>query len=454
MNEHIAEWYEKYTEDVYSLMKQLWENPEVGLHEYRSCQLTAEFAEKFGFSVEVHAAEDFDNAAAVPNTVIARWGSGSPVIGIIGELDALPELGQDAVPYRKKIDGAGHGCGHCIMSGGAAAAAAAIKNAMARENLKGTVVLIETPAEEIGVGKTFLAKNGVFKDLDIALMWHPFQINFNFDTFTSRAIYDLELSFTGNTQSCNTDACIESSALDALQLMNTALEFRREHLKKYCDIHYVITDGGVSPEESVNHASEKMLIRAPEPLIGDLLDIVTKAAESAAIMTGTQQKCKIQSGVSGFIMNHALHRRAYEAALKVEPLCYTEEEYRFGRELVKSVTGKNVSSADKDVLITKIDPYSEKTRVMASGGCCTDAAEISYFCPTLHYWGGGRLRGMPSHHWNVTALMGTSIAQKAGIYAYKILAQTAYDALTDPGFIEECWNEFNSLDIPAYKPRF
>ncbi|MGN1194162.1 MAG: hypothetical protein ACI4SB_01620 [Acutalibacteraceae bacterium] len=188
-------------------------------------------------------------------------------------------------------------------------------------------------------------------------------------------------------------------------------------------------------------------------LIDDLLDIVKKAAEGAAVMTGTQTKCKIISGVSGFIMNHALHRRAYEAALKVEPLSYTEEEYRFGRELIESVTGKKAPLADDDILITKIDPYSEKTRVMASGGCCTDAAEMSYFCPTLHYWGGGRLRGMPSHHWNVTALMGTSIAQKAGIYAYKILAQTAYDALTDPSFIEECRNEFNSLNVPPYKPR-
>ena len=146
MNRYLREWYDRHTDEVVAMMQDLWEHPKLSLHEYHAARTMGRYMEEQGFRVEYHAAEDYDNPQAQPNTVIASWGEGEPVIGIIGEMDALPGLGQQAVPYRAPIEGPGHGCGHNLMAAGAAGAAAAVKYAMEKEGLKGTVRLIETPA--------------------------------------------------------------------------------------------------------------------------------------------------------------------------------------------------------------------------------------------------------------------------------------------------------------------
>lgn len=174
MNEFVAEWYEKNEQKVYELIRRLWEHPELSLKEYLACEAMVDFAREEGFThIETHAAEKWDDPNAKPNTLIAGWGEGHPVIAIVSELDALPDLGQKDIPSRDKIEGPGHGCGHCTMAGGAAAAAAAVRYAMEKQNIKGTIRLIQAPGEEIGQGKTYLCNHGVFKDVDICLMWHP-----------------------------------------------------------------------------------------------------------------------------------------------------------------------------------------------------------------------------------------------------------------------------------------
>ena len=172
MNQSLQEWYEKNEQRVFDLMHDIWAHPELGLKTHYAAKATAAFAKSEGFEVDLRAAEDFHNPNAEPNTLIATWGSGKPVIGIVGELDALPNLGQDNVPCRAPLEGPGHGCGHNLMAGGAMAAASALRYAMEKEGLKGTVKLIEAPAEETGQGNYLLANEGVFEGLDMALVWH------------------------------------------------------------------------------------------------------------------------------------------------------------------------------------------------------------------------------------------------------------------------------------------
>ena len=451
MNRYLREWYDRHTDEVVAMMQDLWEHPELSLHEYHAARTMGRYMEEQGFRVEYHAAEDYDNPQAQPNTVIASWGEGEPVIGIIGEMDALPGLGQQAVPYRAPIEGPGHGCGHNLMAAGAAGAAAAVKYAMEKEGLKGTVRLIETPAEEIGCGKALLAKNGVFKGLDMALMWHPFQIYIHFERFTSLAIYGVTFEFEGKAAHASAAPENGRNALDALQLMNMGMEFLREHVPDSVWMHYYIKDGGDAPNVVPEHASAEYLLRAPDgEVIQSTFQRMLRVAEGAAMMTDTKMKYTVTSAGQCFYMNRALHRYVYEASRKVDPIVYTPEEYAYGRQLMESVTGKPAPEDDDKVLITRVLPYTDNVRQQ---GCCTDAAEMSHFCPTIHFWGGGRLFGMPSHHWCVTSVMGMSIGQKAGLYAYKVIAQAAYDALTNPQMVKDCWADFEAQHIPPYQPR-
>lgn len=451
MNYWLQEWYEHNEKRIYDLMQDIWEHPELSMKEYYATETIGKIMEADGFRTEYHDAEHFDDPNARPNTVIATWGSGKPVIGIIGELDALPGLGQKAVPYRDPIPGPGHGCGHNLMSAGAAGAAMAIKYAMEKEKLPGTVQLIETPAEEIGSGKALLAKNGVFSGLDMALMWHPFQIPIHFQRFTSLAIYGITFEFKGKGAHASAQPWNGRSALDALQLMNMGIEFLREHVDPDIWMHYYIKDGGVAPNIVPDHASADYLLRGPDgDVITGTFDRMINVAKGAALMTDTEMKYTVTSAGQCFYMNRALHKYVYEASKKVPPLTYTAEEYEYGRKLMESVTGKPAPEDNDKVLITKVLPYTDDVRQQ---GCCTDAAEMSHFCPTIHFWGGGRLLGMPSHHWCVTSVMGMSIGQKAGMYAYKILAQAGYDALTNPQFVKDCWADFEAQHIPPYVPR-
>ena len=450
MNQSLQEWYEQNQQRVFDLMHDIWAHPELGLDTHYAAKAAGEFAQKEHFQVSLHAAEDFQNPEAEPNTVIAVWGSGKPVIGIVGELDALPNLGESGVPYHDPVPGPGHGCGHNLMAGGAMAAACALRYAMEQEGLKGTVKLVEAPAEEIGRGKCLLAEAGVFEDLDMALMWHPGPDRLLFDPKPGMVAFSASFEFIGISAHAAGWPFKGRSALDAVQLMNMGCEFLREHTPRHVLIHYCITNGGTAPNIVPAKASSKYMFRADKDFdaCNDAFQRAVRIAQGTAMMTDTEMTYELESVVPDFYVNLPLCGYAYEAAQKVPPLEYEEEDYENARALFKAMRPGEEVPTDKEVLIpTTLIPFSGHEAARCS---TTDAADMSYYCPTIHIQGLGKVAGFAGHHWTTTYCSSNGIGMKAVLYGYKILAQTGYDALTNPEIVEKCWDAYRAQNIPEH----
>ena len=451
MNSYIAEWFEKNETKIYSLMRDIWEHPELSLKEYYACELMRQFAVEEGFeSVETHAAEDWANQEADCNTMIASWGSGKPVIAIVGELDALPDLGQRCVPKKEGIEGPGHGCGHNTMAGGAAAAAAAVRYAMEKMKLSGTIKLIQVPGEEIGRGKSYLGHHGVFDDVDMTLMWHPAPGPLDFCPVPQQVAIRVLFEFHGTAAHAAGMRWDGRSALDAVQLMNIGCEFLREHAKENTWIHYNIVNGGAAPNIIPDYASVRYMFRSMDDYdtAVDLLERGIKCAKGAALMTDTTFEYKVESVVPQYYYTLPLCKYMCEEAGKVPPLIYEREEYEMVRQLYRQVNHAEPPEDDEELLPTKYLPYREEL-----GECsnCTDAADMTYFGPSLHFQGLARPMRCPGHHWSATFCAGTSIGMKPALYAYKIIAQAAVDAFMNTGIVDECWEAFKKMNIPPHK---
>lgn len=451
MNSYLTEWFEKNEERVYKLMRDMWEHPELSLQEYHACELMKQFAKEERFTkIETFAAEDWSNAEASPNTMIASWGSGKPVIAIVGELDALPGLGQRDIPQRAELEGAGHGCGHNTMAGGAAAAAAAVRYAMEKMELAGTIKLIQTPGEEIGRGKAYLGHHGVFDDVDMTLMWHPAPGPLDFCPVPQQVAIRVLFEFHGTAAHAAGMRWEGRSALDAVQLMNMGCEFLREHVKENTWIHYNIVNGGAAPNIVPDYASVRYMFRSMDDYetAVDLLERGIKCAKGAALMTDTSVEYHIESVVPQYYYTRPLCKYMVEEAKKVPALVYTEEEYDMVRELYRQVNNSEPPEDREELLPVKCLPYREEF-----GECsnCTDAADMTYFSPSLHFQGMARPKNCPGHHWSATFCAGTSIGMKPAVYAYKIIAQAAIDAFEDTVIVEECWKAFKEMNIPPHK---
>ena len=450
MNDEIRKWFEENGQAVIDLTYDLWSHPELAYHEYHGCRAVAEFMRKQGFTVETRAAEDFFNKEAEPNTVIATWGFGKPVIGILGELDGLPGLGQEAVPYPKPIEGPGHGCSHNLMGGGCVAAAAALKAAMEKEGLKGTVKLVDCPAEEAGSGKVDLARNGVFDDMDLCLSYHPDNSPFLFDAWECMAVLHMNVQFRGISAHAAMMPWKGRSALDGAELMNIGVQFLREHMTQDCSLHYVYRDGGMAPNIVPEYASLDYYVRAADENLDDLLRRVLLIAKGAAMMTETEVSWDIKSATCGFIPNITLNHIVYEAAKKIPALRFTEEEYDFARQMYKNATGLDAPEEAEQVIATGLKPPCDQIKFTPGS---TDIADVSHIIPVMHLTGSGRVMGLPSHHWTVTAAAGMGIGQKAMLFSYKVLAQAGYDILKNPDALEAVKKEFRQRCTEPYVSR-
>lgn len=452
MNIYISEWYEKNTMKNRKLMHDLWEHPELALHEYYACQRVVEFVKEEGFTeIETFAAEDPENPNARPNTVIASWGSGHPVIGIVGELDALPGLGQDCnCNFQSPIDGPGHGCGHNLMGGGAAGAAAAIRYAMEKEGLSGTVRLIEAPAEETGVGKAYLAKKGVFSEIDMALMWHPMPGPLDMAPVAQQVAFRVQFDFHGIAKHAAGEVWNGRSALDAVQIMNIGCEFLREHKKPETWMHYCITNGGKAPNIVPDFAQVEYMFRSMDdyPVAENLFQRAVKCAEGAAHMTETTMEYRVLSCMPQFYYNIPLCRHMQQAAEKVPAIHYTDEERADVRKFYENAFHKVPTESDEELLPSGLGEFN-----MEKLGCmqCTDASIMTYFCPTIHCQGTGFVKDVNGHDWETTYTAGSALGEKAGIYAYQTIAQAGIEVLENPELADQFWEEYRAMNIPEYK---
>jgi len=415
----------------------LWDLAEVGLQELESSKLLADILAEHGFSVE-------RGVAGMPSAFVATYGSGSPVIGLMSELDALPGLSQEAVPYRQvRAEGAaGHGCGHCGYATTGLGAALALKAAIDAHGLTGTVKCFGCPAEETLVGKVFMVRDGVFDGLDACLGHHPGAQN-GASLGSGNAMNSVKFELFGRASHAGGSPERGISALDAVELMNVGVNYMREHVVQETRMHYVIEDGGHEPNVVPAYARSWYYVRAPQrDLVDRYYARVLRIADGADLMAGTTHKVRFLTGVHNGMPNRPLAELAVANMREIGAPTYTEDELAFAEEL-----GKTISREDKRTSLTKsplpdalslmdvdidtriYDPFGEERK---GGGGSSDVADVAWNTPTCEFSTACFVVGSPGHSWQNVAVCGTSIAVKSTVFASKVMAATALDLLMDP----------------------
>ncbi len=428
--ETIQKTIDEHKDELIGLASNIWENPEMGWHETKAVNWTAEVLKNNGFDVEI-------GAYSMPTAIRATWGSGHPVVGFTGEYDCLPGLSQDHVSYRKPIveNGIGHGCGHNLLGTGVVGAVIGLKAAMEESKLPGTIIFYGTPAEEQMTGKGFMARNGAFKECDFSYTWHP--STYSTDSIgTYTGVIGAYFEFHGRTAHAAGMPENGRSALDAAQLMNMGVEFLREHVTNDVRIHYIFTDGGMAPNIVPDHAETKYFVRAMTmESVRDTFNRVVKCAEGAATMTETTTSYRLMGGIYPTLQNKVLAQAVQEARQIVPLNTYTEEELKFADEINLHAPGyekgKTVPISNQDQRLLDYDVYGS-----------TDYGDVEHICPGFQVVETTAATLTPGHSWMNTACVGSSIGQKGMIRAAKLMAIAAYKIMSDPARLEAAKKEF------------
>lgn len=439
MDKYICGIIDAHAEELMGLAMKIWENPEMGWHEFKAVEWTAECLRNNGFETET-------GAYGMPTCIRALWGSGRPVVGILAEYDCLPGLSQKVKPYRDPVieGGIGHGCGHNLLGTGCLGACIGLKEAMKKENIPGTIIFYGCPAEEQLTGKGFMAKMGAFKECDFTITWHPSDACR--DTLGAHTgVEGMEVSFAGITSHAAGAPHLGRSALDAVQLMNIGVEFLREHVTDDVRMHYIITDGGLAPNIVPDHASVKYFIRAlKRSAIIDAYNRVIRCAEGAALMTDTKMHVTRLGGLYPTLQNRVIAEAVQEARRNIPLLSYTEEELAFAEEL--NSHGPGYEKGKKKAL-----DYEDQTLETGNIFGSTDYGDVSYICPGFQVNECTFTADSPGHSWMITAASGHSIGMKGMIRAAKLMAAGAYRIMSEPGRLEAAKKEFDeSLDGETY----
>ena len=438
-------WIEDHRDEIIEVSDRIWEFAELGLLETKSSRLLAETLEKHGFTVE-------RGVAGMPTALVATWGEGKPVIGIMGEYDALPGLSQDRVPYKKPlVEGApGHGCGHNIHGASGLAAALAVKAAMEKHGLKGTVKFFGTPAEESASGKVWMVRAGVFQGVDAVLSHHPGSMNMA-SLASSLANNSVKFHFYGKTAHAAGSPEMGRSALDAVELMNVGVNYLREHVVQEARIHYVIEEGGGQPNVVPDYARVWYLIRAPErEQVDQIYQRVLKIAEGAALMTETRFEVEFLKAIYNKLPSRVLSELVTQKMREISPPEYTEEELKFAEEVVSTVSREEKVEALRktkrpgweelvDVVMDRTVPDAWNEGEVSKGS--TDVSDVSWQCPTMEFSTATWPLGAPGHSWINVACSAHSIGHKSLLFAAKVMAASALELLTDGELLKKAWEE-------------
>jgi aminobenzoyl-glutamate utilization protein B len=410
---------DRQSTDMTRLSDQIWAFAEIALRETRSAALLADYAEAKGFEVERGVAE-------MPTAFVASYGRGRPIIGIMGEYDALPGISQKAQTKKEALEegAAGHGCGHNLFGPASLAAATAIKELIAAGDLEGTIRFYATPAEEDIGGKTYMVRAGLFDDVDIALAWHP-GYEISADTNGSQAMADFAVEFRGKTAHAAYDPWNARSALDGVELFTHAINLMREHVQPTVRMHYVVADGGDVPNVVPDYAKVWCWVRDSKHTgVDELVERARAAAEGAALATGTEATFTIQSGSYEMLVNLEGAKLIHANMGWLDPIEFTEQEQEFAREIQRE-TGVEPTGLRSD-----LEPL-DLTRRAPEGGS-TDVADVSWVVPTLSLLVTTAAHDAPWHAWPVVATGGMSIGHKGMVYAAKALAATMVDLYENP----------------------
>lgn len=414
--------------EVYdALHKQIHQFAEPGYLEYKSSRALADHLEAHGFRIEMGVAE-------IPTAFVATFGEGSPVIGLLAEFDALPGMSQDTVPYPcPRVEGAaGHGCGHNLIGTGPAAAAVAISKWLA-EGHKGTVKYFGCPAEEGGGGKAYMTKAGVFNGCDAFFDWHPSNHN-SVSMATGLANVRVRFSFTGKPSHASVSPWNGRSALDAVEAFDHMMNLMREHVPTDCRIHYIIDNGGQAPNVVPEHASCLYYIRHPKAeVVLEILERAKKAAEGAALGTGTKMSYEIMNGNYERLTNSVLSEIMLRSLITVGGVKLDEREKAFCNEVMRnSGLPENCSNFEK-VTTTIYKGYS---------GGSSDVGNVSQMAPLANFAIATEPEKASLHTWQQTAIGGTTIGTKSLLTVAKTEYLAALELFTHPEYIKAAWDEY------------
>jgi aminobenzoyl-glutamate utilization protein B len=431
---------DKYKQQAERTALQIWDFAEVGYQETKSSALLQQQLRDAGFTVQA-------NVAGMPTGFVASYGSGKPVIGILAEFDALPGITQEAKPERVPASAkeAGHACGHHLFGTASTFAAIAVKDWIAQGKHPGTIRVYGTPAEEGGAGKVYMVREGLFKDVDVVLHWHASDRN---DASHSTSLANKSAKFRFHGVSAHAAGAPERgrSALDGVEAMNHMVNLMREHVPQETRIHYVITNGGSAPNVIPDFAEVFYYVRHPDPLqVQAIFERVEKAAQGAALGTGTRVEHEIIHGIYAVLPNEPLARAMDANLRRVGGVSYDATERAFATTLRKTL-GENVPPVEQAAEIAPFEFYR-------SGGS-TDVADVSWVVPTVGLRTATWVPGTPSHSWQAIAAGGTTIGLKGMMVAAKTLALTAVDLMTNPKLVEDATAAYRK-QIPAgwtYRP--
>ena len=418
------------TSDLTSLSDKIWEAAEVAFREDKSAEYLIEYAEANGLIVE-------KGIAGMPTAFTATYGEGKPVIGIIGEFDALPGLSQDTVPHRHELieGGAGHGCGHNLFGTASLGAAIAIKELIERGELQGTVKFFGTPAEEKFFGKLWMIRDGVFDDVDICMDWHPADKT-EANVQPSLALVDFMVEFTGQTAHASVDPWNARAANDALELYTAGINAYREHVKPSVRMHYHIQDAGKVVNVVPDYSRIWVRVRdITKEGLQPVYEQVRKMAGGAAIMANVEHKVSLISGVHDLLPNRVGGAALQKNLETLGDIQYTQEEIDFALELQRN-NGKPEIGIDG-----KIRPLRETLN--SPGGGSTDSGDVSYNVPVVSLAATTAPKGVPWHSWSVVASSGMSIGHKGMLHAAKALGMTMVDIFKDGKLRENIKKEFD-----------
>ena len=428
---------EKQQSEYADMAMKIWNLAEVGYQEVESSKLLKENLRAEGFTIE-------ESVAGIPTAFTATYGSGKPVIGILGEFDALPGTSQKAVPHKDPLieGGAGHACGHHLFGTASVAAAVAIKDWLKANKGKGTIRFYGTPAEEGGSGKVYMVREGLFDDVDAVINWHPGNVN-SASPGTSLANKTGKFRFYGVSSHAAGAPERGRSALDAVEAMNMMVNMMREHTTDGTRIHYVITKGGNAPNVVPDFAEVYYYVRHKDNgEVQRLWNRLENAAKGAALGTDTEVKIEVIGGVYSLLPNMTLGKVMYESLNKVGGYTYSNEEREFAEKISKTLN----ENALPLTMTESVVPFK-----LREGKASTDVGDVSWTVPTVGLYTATWVPGTSAHSWQAVAAGGTTIGVKGMIVAAKTMALTGITLFSDASALIEAKKEFDEKRGPDFQ---
>jgi len=422
------------------LSDEVWSYAETALREAKSSKALADYAEAQGFTVK-------RGVAGMPTAFTAEYGSGKPIIGIMGEFDALPGISQKAQPTKEAlVPGAGgHGCGHNLFGAGSLGAAIGIKELIAQGKLKGTIRFYGTPAEEAVGGKIYMAREGMFSDVDICLDWHP-DVEIAANMQSSQAMVDFVVEYKGKAAHAAADPWNGRSALDGLELFLDGVNMLREHVRPSVRMHYVIQSGGDVPNVVPEYSKIWMWIRdSKREGVEEVFARVKDIAKGAGLMAGVESKVTVQGGDYELLVNQKGAETLQKNIEALGPIVYTDDETAFAKK-IQEVSGGKQTGLDGIIRPLKA------TKEHPEGGS-TDVGDVSWLVPEITALVTTAPANSPWHSWAVVACGGMSIGHKGLLFAAKSLAMTMVDLYENEQLRKDIRVEFeNRKGTHVYKP--